>query len=96
MVIVEDTGNGIEEQDLPRIFERFVRGGAGRRSGTGLGLSIVRAIVDAHGGFVGVSSKVGSGTLFRLELPRFTSFERAHVDDGPMTIGPASSEAAAV
>lgn len=91
-VVVEDTGQGIAEQDLARIFERFVRGSAGRRPGTGLGLAIVRAIVDAHGGSVGVSSTVGFGTQVRLELPRFAPFECEPTDDGPMTIGPPSSE----
>ena len=70
---VEDTGEGVPERDLARIFERFVRADAARRPGTGLGLAIVRAIVDAHGGSVAVSSEVGSGTRFRLELPRFAA-----------------------
>jgi two-component system OmpR family sensor kinase len=95
VLIVEDTGEGIAEPDLARIFERFVRGSAGRGAGTGLGLAIVRAIVDAHGGSVGVSSSAGSGTRFRLELPRFAAFGRDWRDDGPMTIGPRSSESLA-
>jgi signal transduction histidine kinase len=95
MLGVEDTGAGISDPDLTRVFERFARGAGGRKPGTGLGLSIVRAIVEAHSGSVGVSSAAGHGTRFRLELPRFTPFDRAAVDDGPMTNGRAASEAAA-
>jgi signal transduction histidine kinase len=94
VLVVEDTGEGIAEPDLARIFERFVRGSSGRRPGTGLGLAIVRAIVDAHGGSVSVSSTVGRGTQVRLVLPRFASFSGAR-DDGPMTIRPPSYETTA-
>jgi signal transduction histidine kinase len=94
VLVVDDTGEGIPEPDLARIFERFVRGSARRRSGTGLGLAIVRAIVDAHGGSVGVSSTAGSGTQVRLVLPRFAPSAAAR-NDGPMTIRPPSYEAPA-
>jgi len=95
VLAVEDTGAGIAAADLARVFERFARGARGRRPGTGLGLAIVRAIVEAHGGSVAVTSAPGQGTQFRLELPRFTAFERAAVDDGPMTNLRAASETAA-
>jgi two-component system sensor histidine kinase BaeS len=69
---VSDTGSGIAPTDLPHIFDRFYRTGSARqneRSGSGLGLSIVRAIAEAHSGFVEVFSEVGQGTTFRLWLP---------------------------
>jgi signal transduction histidine kinase len=92
---VEDTGAGIADADLTRIFERFARGAGGRKPGTGLGLSIVRAIVEAHGGSVAVASAAGYGTRFRVELPCFTPFDEVTVDDGPMTNVRAASETAA-
>jgi two-component system, OmpR family, sensor kinase len=91
---VEDTGDGIAEPELARIFERFVRAEGARRAGTGLGLAIVRAIVDAHGGSVAVTSTAGSATRFRLELPRFTPAESELQDDSSMTIPAAASETA--
>ena len=72
-ITVRDTGPGIPEDELPRIFERFYRGtntGDARASGSGLGLAIVRSIVDMHGGDISVSSALGQGTEFRITLPR--------------------------
>ncbi len=69
---VEDTGIGIPASDLPRIFERFYRVDKGRSrelGGTGLGLAIVKHLVQAMGGEVGVSSRLGAGTRFRVDLP---------------------------
>lgn len=69
---VEDTGIGIPEEHLPRIFERFYRVDKGRSratGGTGLGLAIVRHIVESHGGRVGVSSEAGLGSKFWVTLP---------------------------
>ncbi len=70
---VEDTGSGIPETDLPRIFERFYRVDKARsreKGGTGLGLSIVKHIAALHGGEVSVRSRLGTGSTFRFELPR--------------------------
>lgn len=70
---VRDRGSGIPEQEQERIFERFARGGGGRRSdGAGLGLSIVKAIAEAHHGRVEVRSQPGSGATFTLVLPART------------------------
>jgi two-component system OmpR family sensor kinase len=70
---VTDGGEGIEPEHLPRVFDRFARadGDRARRGGggTGLGLAIVRAIVEAHGGTVGVRSAPGGGSTFSLVLP---------------------------
>jgi len=75
---VTDAGNGIPPEELPRVFDRFWRGddrGRRGRRGTGLGLAIVRAIVEAHGGSVGIRSP-GRGTTVTLELPGFVTDAR--------------------
>ena len=72
VISVRDTGAGIPAADLDHIFDRFARADPGRSrhtGGSGLGLSIVKAIVDAHGGEVRVSSAVGVGTTFEILLP---------------------------
>lgn len=70
---VEDTGPGIQPDDLPYIFDRFYRGDPSRKrtenSGFGLGLSIAKWIVDRHGGQIEVESQVGKGTRFTVWLP---------------------------
>jgi signal transduction histidine kinase len=67
---VRDTGPGIPADELPRIFDRLFRGDTSRTErGLGLGLSLVRAIVQAHGGEVTVSSEVGRGSTFAVSLP---------------------------
>lgn len=75
---VVDTGVGIPEDDLPFIFERFYKADKARtrgQAGTGLGLAIVKNLVDAHGGSITVSSKVGEGTRFTMFFPRTGSGE---------------------
>lgn len=72
-LMISDTGPGIEERHLPRIFERFYRVDAGRSrelGGTGLGLSIVKHLVEAMGGTVQAESALGVGTTFRVRLKR--------------------------
>jgi len=72
VAVVEDTGIGIPEKDLPRIFDRFYRvdTARGRNSGGhGLGLSIARIIILRHGGRIKVASREGEGTRFSVYLP---------------------------
>jgi len=68
---VTDTGVGIPPEDLPRLFRRFSQLDQGQRKkgGTGLGLSISKSIVEAHGGTIGVSSKLGAGSTFWFRVP---------------------------
>jgi two-component system phosphate regulon sensor histidine kinase PhoR len=71
-ISVSDTGEGIVPESLQRIFERFYRIDRGRTrevGGTGLGLAIVKHLARLHGGDVFVSSTLGRGTTFSLELP---------------------------
>lgn len=72
-VEVEDTGPGIEPDDLGRIFDRFyqVEGSQRRRQGgAGIGLSLAKKLAELHGGDVSVASRVGVGSTFSLSLPR--------------------------
>jgi signal transduction histidine kinase len=67
---VEDTGEGIAPEYLPKVYEQFYRApGQDDSSGVGLGLAIVKEIVEAHGGSVGVRSERGKGSVFEFSLP---------------------------
>jgi two-component system phosphate regulon sensor histidine kinase PhoR len=77
---VADTGVGIPEEDLPRIFERFYRVDKARSresGGTGLGLAIVKHLVEVHQGEIRVNSRVGEGTEFQLIFPIKTEDEKS-------------------
>jgi signal transduction histidine kinase len=72
-VAVSDSGEGIAEHDLGRLFERAYRSDASRTrasGGAGLGLAIAKGIVEAHGGRIWVDSVVGSGSTFEFTLPK--------------------------
>jgi len=70
---VEDTGEGIPAQFVPRVFDKFFRiPGTKHHGGAGLGLAIVHEIIVSHGGQIGVQSTLGKGTTFTFSLPAAT------------------------
>jgi len=75
MLEIQDTGAGIPPEALPHVFERFYRADPSRTrqswqiGGSGLGLSLARELVEAHGGTIAISSRVGQGTTVTLRLP---------------------------
>jgi len=93
-LLVGDTGPGLEADDLARAFDRFFlydKYGRERPVGSGLGLAIVKQLAVAMGGDVTVSSSVGAGATFTLELPRSPSREpaQANADRRSTTVDPA-------
>jgi len=71
IITIRDTGTGIPEEEIPKIWNRLYRGDKSRsQRGLGLGLSLVRSIVKAHGGHVEVSSQPGAGSTFTVYLPQ--------------------------
>ncbi|MCF6277988.1 MAG: ATP-binding protein [Anaerolineales bacterium] len=69
---IRDTGIGIKQADLPRLFEKFYRGThreAHQQRGTGLGLAIVRSVIEKHGGRTWVESVLNKGSVFHVEIP---------------------------
>jgi two-component system sensor histidine kinase MprB len=69
-VRVRDHGQGVAEEDIPHLFDRFYRGVSSRgRPGSGLGLAIVRQVAEQHGGSVRVANADGAGAEFVLSLP---------------------------
>lgn len=74
LLSVEDTGEGIPEDVLPRVFDRLYRVDEARQQNSGesgLGLAIAKTLIEAHGGTINVFSKVGFGTRFDIFLPAF-------------------------
>ena len=69
---VIDTGVGIPQKDLPKIFDRFYRGDNAYKgaNGSGLGLSMVKKIIEEHNGDIRVTSKKGQGTTVKISIPR--------------------------
>jgi len=66
---IEDTGPGIDEKEIPHLFDRFWQARKTARQGTGLGLFIVKGIVEGHGGMIWVKSQLGVGSRFCFTLP---------------------------
>ncbi|HAF13447.1 MAG TPA: hypothetical protein DCK99_07045 [Blastocatellia bacterium] len=80
VLVVEDTGQGIEQQFLPHVFEMFRQADASSsrpHSGMGIGLALVRQLIDLHGGKVAVESNVGQGAKFTVQIPLSRETERA-------------------
>ena len=73
-IVLADTGDGIPEEDLEKIFEPFF---SRKRKGTGLGLAVVHQIIEGHGGDITVESRPGEGTRFRMVLP-FSGTRKEH------------------
>ncbi|MDZ7949505.1 hybrid sensor histidine kinase/response regulator [Nostoc sp. DedQUE09] len=71
IIEVQDTGYGIAPEDQATIFERF-RQGRNKRSGSGLGLHLSHRIVEGHAGTIKVTSELGKGSLFTVQLPKNT------------------------
>ena len=70
---IADTGQGIAEEDLEKVFDRFYRGEKSRsreHGGAGLGLAIAKGIVEAHGGRIWVESALGAGSRFSFCIPK--------------------------
>jgi signal transduction histidine kinase len=75
-VTVRDHGEGVPEEDLPYVFDRFFRGANSRsRQGSGLGLAIVRQVTEQHGGHATAANAPGGGAIFTLELPTTPAFD---------------------
>jgi signal transduction histidine kinase len=74
---VQDTGIGISEKDLGRVFDRFFRAEKSRsKPGSGLGLSLAKAFVTSLGGSIQVASTAGEGSTFTVILPQALSLSR--------------------
>jgi PAS domain S-box-containing protein len=89
---VSDTGVGIPDDELPKVFDRFhrIEGQTGRtQEGTGIGLALVKDLVQLHGGAVTVESEIGRGTAFHVTVP----LGRVHVPEGDAVRSDAASTA---
>jgi PAS domain S-box-containing protein len=94
---VRDTGVGIAQEELPRLFERFhqVRGVRGRSlEGTGIGLALVAELVNLHGGSIRAESTFGHGSTFVVSVPLASAPLAADAGAGRATAQPTSSRAA--
>lgn len=72
-IIFKDTGIGIDEANIPQLFDRFYKVDMARtrtKSSTGLGLSIVKKIIELHGGIIMTDSELGTGSVFTITLPK--------------------------
>src|SRR5204862_3206588 len=87
VLTVRDTGVGIPDESLPRIFERFYRvdkARSRRNGGTGLGLAIVKSVAESHGGRVDAVSVVGQGSTFTVQLPLDVGAARPEPTEPPL------------
>jgi signal transduction histidine kinase/ligand-binding sensor domain-containing protein len=83
-IVVRDTGRGIHDRHLNKIFQRFFQAGdEANDSGTGIGLALVRELVKLHKGKIFVTSKPGKGTRFTIRLPHYLSAVDKHPEETP-------------
>jgi signal transduction histidine kinase len=73
LITITNTGEGINQQDLPHLFERFYQGGTKKKKGSGLGLAITQAVVSDLGGEISIKSEVGQKTKIAITLPATSS-----------------------
>jgi two-component system sensor histidine kinase MprB len=91
-VCVRDHGPGIDEQDLPHVFDRFFRGTNSRgKQGSGLGLAIVRQVIEQHGGSVSAHNASDGGAVFLLALPVTRAEDAQTQPPAPAPVGAQSS-----
>lgn len=85
-VAVKDSGIGIAAEELPKLFTKFYRASnseSAHAPGTGIGLALVKTVVEAHSGTISVSSKLGEGSTFVVELPLTPNADAAVTDGSP-------------
>ena len=84
MLEVTDEGPGLSDEDAAHVFDRFTRGGVGRRSGpgTGLGLPIAQELIGRWGGQVTLENRPGGGAVARLSLPRYDGDNQQTMEQG--------------
>ena len=92
-MVVSDAGQGIPDEQLKHIFDRFRSGDSSHPRGTGLGLALVRAVARAHGGEVLVRSRPGQGSEFELRLGLASLGFPAGASAGMTAVGPAGMAA---
>lgn len=82
-VAVQDFGEGISQENMDRVFNRFYRVDKARsrnKGGNGLGLSIAKRLIEAYKGKIGIESAVGAGSIFQIELPVISETEKIQLD----------------
>lgn len=89
-IAVSDTGPGIAEEDVDRVFDRFWRADRRKERGVGLGLTVAQGIIQAHGGQIGVESRKGEGSTFYILLdavaPVRATVEQVRQKEGPVLV----------
>ena len=84
---VADTGIGIADEHVPRLFERLWQASKAGQHGAGLGLPIVKGIVEAHGGRIWVETKLGAGSAFFFTIPKAPAAEGWRSEPAPAPQG---------
>jgi len=85
-IFVKDTGRGIADKDLERIFNRFYQSDQTMEKGFGIGLTLSKRIVNAHSGELVVESKIGEGSEFRLMIPSLVSTSESNQEQAVIQI----------